>query len=155
MSRFLLAVKIAAVFTVVMWLFVIVTLHLFSSVVLHHDEHMGMHEAHDSFVWTVLWIGLGSTALMTVLRQRDNTVFVGEATGGNPDGTTAGILFFLKLPNSGITARVPWFLHVPDSDVTYGGKGLEPDVPVDVSIGDLVAGRDPILERALELAIDP
>ncbi len=97
----------------------------------------------------------GSTALMTVLRERDNTVFVGETTGGNPDGTTAGILFFLKLPNSDITVRVPWFLHVPDSDVSYGGKGLEPDEAVRVSISDLVAGRDPILQRAIELAIDP
>ncbi len=97
----------------------------------------------------------GSTALMTVLRERENTVFVGETTGGNPDGTTAGILFFLKLPNSDITVRIPWFLHVPDSDVSYGGKGLEPDEFVSVSIGDLVAGRDPILERAIELASDP
>ncbi len=97
----------------------------------------------------------GSTALMTVLKQRENTVFVGETTGGNPDGTTAGVLFFLKLPNSGITVRVPWFLQVADTDVVYGGRGLEPDQVVDVSIDDLVAGRDPILQRALELASDP
>ncbi|MEM9402171.1 MAG: S41 family peptidase [Pseudomonadota bacterium] len=97
----------------------------------------------------------GSTALLTVLKQRDNTVFVGETTGGNPDGTTAGVLFFLKLPNSGITVRIPWFRQVQDTDTVYGGQGLEPDEAVRVTIEDLVADRDPILARALELAIDP
>lgn len=96
-----------------------------------------------------------STALMTVLKRRSNTVFVGETTGGNPDGTTAGVLFFLKLPNSGITVRVPWFLQLADTDTVYGGRGLEPDESVSVTIDALVAGRDPILERALELASDP
>ena len=34
-------------------------------------------------------------------------IFVGEPTGGNPGGATAGIIFFVKLPNSGIKVRVP------------------------------------------------
>ena len=64
MRRFLLAAKIAAVFTVTTWLFVIVALHLFSRMVLHHDAHHSIHEAHGNFMATVLWIGLGATALM-------------------------------------------------------------------------------------------
>ncbi len=66
MKRYLLAAKIAAVFTVTTWLFVILALHLFSSMVLHSHEHRSMHEAHSDFMMTVLWVGLGASALMTL-----------------------------------------------------------------------------------------
>ncbi|MDJ0919362.1 MAG: S41 family peptidase [Woeseiaceae bacterium] len=94
----------------------------------------------------------GSTSLLTVLRSRDNTELVGEPTGGNPDGPTAGIMFFLKLPNSEITVRVPWFLQISDSAERYYGQGLSPDVPVTTSIEDELNGVDRSLEAAIDLA---
>ncbi len=94
----------------------------------------------------------GSTSLLTVLRSRENTVLVGEPTGGNPDGPTAGIIFFLKLPNSEITVRVPWFLQISDSVEHFYGQGLSPDVPVTTSVEEELNGIDRSLEVALELA---
>ncbi|MDJ0758496.1 MAG: S41 family peptidase [Woeseiaceae bacterium] len=94
----------------------------------------------------------GSTSLLTVIRSRKNTVLVGEPTGGNPDGPTAGIMFFLKLPNSEITVRVPWFLQVSDSVERFYGQGLSPDVRVTTSVEDELNGVDRSLQVALELA---
>jgi Peptidase family S41 len=54
---------------------------------------------------------------------------VGEATGGNQRGINASAFFFVRLPASGI----------------------EPDVKVEASAGDIAAGRDAPMERALAL----
>ena len=51
------------------------------------------------------------TMLLATLREQVGATLVGEATGGSSEGPTAGQIFFLKLPNSGITVRIPWQLQ--------------------------------------------
>ena len=59
------AVKIAGIFFVVMGAFVIVTLNLFARVVMRHRHHgVGVMEAHDTFIMTVLVLALFAMALM-------------------------------------------------------------------------------------------
>ena len=86
---------------------------------------------------------------MTVLKKRPHTTFIGEATGGSVEGPTAGILFFLKLPNSQITTRIPLFRYHNDINQFEPGRGLEPDIYVTDSIEDFLQDRDAILDRAL------
>ena len=93
----------------------------------------------------------GSTNLLTVLKKRPNTVFVGEPTGGSTEGPTAGILFFMRLPASGITARIPMFRQYNDVDGFELGKGLQPDVMVAVNKSDFIKGVDTILQTAIDL----
>lgn len=93
----------------------------------------------------------GSTNLMSALKSRPNTTFVGEATGGSLEGPTAGVLFFLKLPESGITARIPVFRYYNDVDNFDVGLGITPDVTVTQSKSDLINGIDTILEAGLKL----
>ena len=45
-------------------------------------------------MWRTSWAALWAT-------------FIGEKTGGAPTGATAGVIFFLELPASGIKVRVP------------------------------------------------
>lgn len=47
----------------------------------------------------------GSTNLIAVLAGLGRATLVGEPTGGSAEGTTAGILFTLTMPESGIRAR--------------------------------------------------
>ena len=62
MKSWLLAAKIAAVFLVVMWTFVALTLHLFARGVLHSDGNL--MAAHNTFILQVLQLGLVAMLLM-------------------------------------------------------------------------------------------
>ncbi|MCX7553205.1 S41 family peptidase [Marinicella sp. S1101] len=92
----------------------------------------------------------GSTNLLSVLKNRPNTTFIGEPTGGSVEGPTAGVIFFLKLPNSGITARIPAFRYYNDVSEFQLGKGITPDLEVSLSKDAFIAAQDPILDAALK-----
>ncbi|MDJ0940575.1 MAG: S41 family peptidase [Woeseiaceae bacterium] len=91
----------------------------------------------------------GLTHLIANLETAGRATFVGEKTGGAPTGATAGIIFFLELPASGIKVRVPAQRTVianagslPDRD------GIEPDVAAPETAESWLEGRDPALEAA-------
>lgn len=94
----------------------------------------------------------GATLFMAGLRARRAATFVGETTGGAVEGPTAGVIFFLPLPNSGIRVRIPAIRTVTGYKAADATGGFLPDVLVRTTAADLVAERDPVLERALELA---
>lgn len=90
----------------------------------------------------------GTTILATTLRQAKRVRIVGEPTGGSAEGPTAGIIYFLKLPYSGVTVRIPWMRQRLDIDDFTFGRGVDPDVPVTVGVNDVLADRDPVLAAA-------
>lgn len=77
-------------------------------------------------------------------------VLIGEETGGNQRGINGGAFFFLRLPESGLEVDLPLigaFPRAPRPDA-----GVRPDVRVEPTVAALAAGRDPALEKALEVA---
>jgi signal transduction histidine kinase len=64
MKSWLLAAKIAAVFILVMWVFVSLTLHLFVGIVMSSRGHGDLGAAHHDFVVRVLQLGLVAMVLM-------------------------------------------------------------------------------------------
>lgn len=75
---------------------------------------------------------------------------IGEPTGGNLRGINGGAFFFLRLPASGLEADLPLigtFPATPQPDA-----GIVPDIIVADTQQDIAAGRDAVLERALNLA---
>ncbi len=75
---------------------------------------------------------------------------VGEATGGNQRGINGGAFFFVRLPASGIEFDLPLIGTFPQQPMP--DAGIEPDVKVELTAGDIAAGRDAPMERALALA---
>jgi C-terminal processing protease CtpA/Prc len=76
---------------------------------------------------------------------------VGEPTGGSVEGPTAGVIFVLTLPNSGIKVRVPGIRSWLNVENPPPGQGVVPDVEVQPTVDDWLAGRDAALEAALAL----
>jgi hypothetical protein len=79
------------------------------------------------------------------LRKRTAAVFVGEPTGGKPNHF--GELQMFRLPNSGLTVTysVKYFKEVDgDPDSFY------PDITVEPTFADYLAGLDPVLDRVLD-----
>lgn len=92
----------------------------------------------------------GVTMLLAVLREHAELRLVGEPTAGSAEGPTAGLIFFLTLPASGIRVNVPVLSQRTSATRFEPGLGVTPDVLVPETVADLLAGRDAALARALE-----
>lgn len=117
---------------------------------------LGTHEPHaDAFKGRVTVLtspanASGSTRCANILKGNNRARLVGGETGGSSEGATAGVIFFLKLPHSGIIVRVPAQQAYAAVERFNPGKGLIPDVAVSQTVADYRAGRDTILEAALQ-----
>ncbi len=80
------------------------------------------------------------------LKQDANATLVGEPTSGRPNHY--GELRSLALPFTGL--KVSYSTQYFKQSIVDSAS-LEPDIRVEMTIADLVAGRDPVLERALGL----
>jgi C-terminal processing protease CtpA/Prc len=79
------------------------------------------------------------------LRAAGRARLVGQRTAGG-----AGNALTRSLPGGG-TLRVATFTALTQQGEEYVGRGVEPDVRVEITPDDLVAQRDPALERAIAL----
>lgn len=82
----------------------------------------------------------------SIVQQQRLGVLVGRGTGGNQRGINGGAYFFMKLPNSGLEVDVPLIGYFPEG--ARPDAGLTPDLLVELSADDIVAGRDAALLRA-------
>ncbi len=96
--------------------------------------------------------GSGATMLIAKLKDAKRITTVGQSTGGSAEGPTAGRIFFLKLPASGIVVRVPNHWNRMNIESFEQGKGVTPDVEVKLTMADFLAGRDAALDTAKKLS---
>ena len=82
---------------------------------------------------------------VAALRKLPHVTVIGDTTGGG-----SGNPIYRELAN-GWTYRVPRWIGYTRDKQAYEGKGLVPDVAVWISKADSSAGRDPILQRAIDL----
>lgn len=87
----------------------------------------------------------------TVAHANGLARFLGEETGGGYEGNNSGDSSALALRNSGFTIGIQyWNYTTAGVGPGHRGRGVEPDVAVAATIEDVLAGRDAVLERALE-----
>ena len=75
-------------------------------------------------------------------------VFFGEECGSGYYGTS-GFAVTATLPNTRIQIRIPLVLCTMAVDGHPKDRGIIPDFPLTPTIEDLLAGRDPVMDRAL------
>ncbi len=87
----------------------------------------------------------------TVMHHLKLATFVGEETGGGYDGNTSGITERDTLESSGVGFTCPhWMYTTANLGHAYFGRGAPADHSPEVTIDDVLAGRDPELEFILE-----
>ena len=79
-----------------------------------------------------------------MMRVMSHVTVVGDTTGGG-----SGNPIILQLPNSW-TYWVPRWIMYTAEQTAYEGTGLPPDIPLWITPADSAAGRDAILERAIQ-----
>jgi hypothetical protein len=110
-----------------------------------------------------VWVLVGATnssatfQFAYVIQQTKLGTLVGEPTGGNLRGINGGSFFFVRLPRTGIEVDLPLVALFPSrkpGEAFPPDAGLDPDIRVDTTAGDIAAGRDAAFERVLELIRD-
>jgi carboxyl-terminal processing protease len=87
-----------------------------------------------------------SCEMLALLLRALGATLVGERTGGS-----TGAPITVALPTSGARVTVPaWALLTPEGH-SVEGHGVAPDETVTLKDEDLIAGRDPVLSRAVTL----
>ena len=96
----------------------------------------------------------GATRTIAQLKEKIGARVVGEDSSGSAEGPTAGHIFLMTLPNSGLRVRIPNAWNRTDIERFDSGLGVAVDVPVIQTRVDFEAGRD----RAFAVAksnVDP
>lgn len=83
--------------------------------------------------------------------------FVGEETAGGAEVNSSGFFTILTLPNSKIDLGIPRLgFHMANLKPSMPkNRGIIPDYPVVPSAEDLLNGKDPVIEKALQLVVKP
>lgn len=91
--------------------------------------------------------------LAALLKRNGRGVVVGTPTGGSATLQTSGASTYLLLTHSGVKVSIPLNRSrlVDPGGRLSGSVGVAPDHVLEPALDDLRAGRDPALERAVEL----
>lgn len=87
--------------------------------------------------------------LSSSLKSNPNVTFVGEETGGAFNGTVAGIMPVVKLPNSKIPLRLGLMDIKTINQTETNGRGIFPDKEIIQTVEDKIQNKDPELEWIL------
>src|SRR5690606_36141597 len=83
------------------------------------------------------------------LKGRNRAVFVGDETGGTFNGTVAGMMPDVKLPNSKLVVRIGLMTIKPNEQTQKEGYGVMPDTYKKPTIEDFLNDKDPELDWIL------
>lgn len=90
-------------------------------------------------------VGSAAESFVLAMRSFPHVLILGDTTAG-----ASGNPVFRELPN-GWTMRLSVSYAATNKDFVFEGKGLPPDIPLWISEEDVQAGRDAILEKAIEV----
>lgn len=90
-----------------------------------------------------------SSIISSNLKGSGRATFVGQETGGGYNGTVAGFMPEIKLPNSQLKVRIGVMNVVPHYKTPIIGHGIYPDYEITPTLQDKINGKDPELEWIL------
>lgn len=91
-----------------------------------------------------------SCILSSNLQGSKRATFVGEETGGTFNGTVAGRMPLIKLPNSKLKIRVGLMLVAPFHKTEVEGRGIFPDVAILPTLEEKLNDIDPEMNWVME-----
>lgn len=84
--------------------------------------------------------------LSSKLKQNKQITFVGQETGGDFNGTVAGISASYKLPHSKLPTKL-WVMDVvPTHKTLINGRGIFPEIEIIPTLEDIITKKDPELD---------
>jgi hypothetical protein len=99
--------------------------------------------------------GSGATRTIAQLKERRAARLVGEDAAGSAEGPTAGRIFLMTLPASGLKVRIPNAWNRTNIKSFTPRQGVAAEVQVTPVVLDAQAGRDRTLEVARAVSAGP
>ncbi len=93
-----------------------------------------------------------ATDVCAQLRNRTNTIFVGEETGGGYAGNTSGSNARFNFPHSGFRLSIHGYDYWNAVPARENGRGIMPDYTIENKLKEMEQGADAQWEKALKLA---
>ncbi|RKH05170.1 S41 family peptidase [Corallococcus carmarthensis] len=90
----------------------------------------------------------GTTMILAHLKEKGGARLAGEESAGSAEGPTAGRIFLLTLPHSGLRIRIPIAWNRTNVEHFLAGRGVPVDETVLPTLLDFEAGRDRVTEVA-------
>lgn len=91
-----------------------------------------------------------SSIISSNLKGSKRAIFVGEETGGAYNGTVAGQMPIVELPNSKVKIRVGLMKIAAHYKTNEEGHGIRPDIEIIPTLEDKISGNDPEMNWILE-----
>ncbi len=91
-----------------------------------------------------------SSLISSNLKGSKRATFVGEETGGAFNGTVAGQMSLIELPNSKVKLYAGLMKIAPHYKTEEHGHGVRPDVEIIPTLEDRIKGNDPEMKWILE-----
>jgi C-terminal processing protease CtpA/Prc len=91
-----------------------------------------------------------SSIISSNLKGAKRATFVGEETGGAYNGTIAGLMPTIELPNSDIKITVGLLVVAPHYKTELEGRGIFPDKEIIPTLDDQINNRDPEMNWIIE-----
>lgn len=101
------------------------------------------------FVLTDGWCFSSTGHMLSLLRCHGRGVFVGEESGGSSACNDASKGHTLK--HTGLYLNLPRRTFATSARCLPYGRGIPPDIEVQPTIRDLIAGRDVVMEKVISL----
>ncbi len=89
--------------------------------------------------------------MVETFKKNELATVVGQTTGGNQKGVTAGAMFFMLLPNTKIEVDVPLIGTDLVTAKNLPDAGIEPNIYVKPNINDVIKGIDTEMEVVKKL----
>ncbi|SFA90599.1 Peptidase family S41 [Flavobacterium swingsii] len=90
-----------------------------------------------------------SSIISSNLKGSKRAIFVGEETGGAYNGTVAGRMPMVEMPNSKINVRMGLMACIPAYKTEVEGRGIFPDKEILPTLENRINNRDPELDWIL------
>lgn len=91
-----------------------------------------------------------SSIISSNLKGSKRATFVGEETGGDYNGTVAGMMPIIKLPNSKVMVRIGLEFIAPHYKTNVVGHGIFPDKEIIPTLQDRINNNDPEMNWILD-----
>jgi C-terminal processing protease CtpA/Prc len=151
------AVKmLKAIYAPLLYSYLLLTVHKDENGKNSYATQTRLHEVHANSFKGKIYVMINggsfsaSSLISSNLKSSKRVTFVGEETGGAFNGTVAGFMPVVKLPNSDLQIRIGLMVMAPHHKTEIEGRGIFPDKEINTTLEDRLTGNDPELSWILK-----
>lgn len=137
-----------AIYTPLLYSYLLLTVHKDDTGKSWYATHTRQHKVNTNAFKGKIYVLINggsfsaSSIISSNLKSSKRVTFVGEETGGAFNGTVAGFMPVIKLPNSKLKIRIGLMVMTPHYKTEIKGRGIFPDKEISTNLEKRLKGND-------------